>query len=327
MTTFRTLPPFGGNERQVAEVVRGLMDGKSNNTGFITLATGNATSTTLYDERIGYESIILLTPYSAAAYADTAPYGEFQDLSYTTLSGNINGSVTTLPVVSTTGFRSVGAIRINNEIISYTGKTSTSFTGCTRGDFGTSNVSHNSGDYVHGSQAQASGSSAAVKLNITGLSNGISLVDESKITVANPGVYNFALSAQINNNSSGIKNIYAWIKKNGTSVDGSNGLVSIHGSASGIDGHAIISWNYFVNLQANDYIEFWWSPTDQKITIDSYEPVSPAPATAAVIVTVNHIAPQAYSNIYVSAQTQGSATISHYTNSTADKTYGYVIVG
>jgi len=324
---FRALPPFGSDPRGVAEVVNGIMNGKTNNTGTITLNTGNATTTILYDERISVDTKILLIPFSDAAEQDTAPYGEFQDLSYTTLSGNINSSVTTVPVVSTSGFRSAGVIRINNEIISYTAKTSTSFTGCTRGDFGTSNASHNSGDFVHGSQAQASGGSAAVKLNTTNLSNGISLVEESKITVANPGIYNFSWSAQINNNSSGIKNIYAWIKKNGTSVDGSNGLVSVHGSASGIDGHTIIAWNYFVNLVANDYVEFWWSPTDQKLTIDSYEPVAPAPATAAVIVTVNHIAPQSYSNIYVSSQTSGSAVISHYANSTANKTYAYILIG
>jgi len=324
---FRALPPFGSDPRGVAEVVNGIMNGKTNNTGTITLNTGNATTTILYDERISVDTKILLIPFSDAAEQDTAPYGEFQDLSYTTLSGNINSSVTTVPVVSTSGFRSAGVIRINNEIISYTGKTSTSFTGCTRGDFGTSNASHNSGDFVHGSQAQASGGSAAVKLNTTNLSNGISLVEESKITVANPGIYNFSWSAQINNNSSGIKNIYAWIKKNGTSVDGSNGLVSVHGSAGGIDGHTIIAWNYFVNLVANDYVEFWWSPTDQKLTIDSYEPVAPAPATAAVIVTVNHIAPQSYSNIYVSSQTSGSAVISHYANSTANKTYAYILIG
>jgi len=324
---FRALPPFGSDPRGVAEVVNGIMNGKTNNTGTITLNTGNATTTTLYDERISVDTKILLIPFSDAAEQDTAPYGQFQDLSYTTLSGNINSSVTTVPVVSTSGFRSAGVIRINNEIISYTGKTSTSFTGCTRGDFGTSNASHNSGDFVHGSQALASGGSAAVKLNTTNLSNGISLVEESKITVANPGIYNFSWSAQINNNSSGIKNIYAWIKKNGTSVDGSNGLVSVHGSANGIDGHTIISWNYFVNLVANDYVEFWWSPTDQKLTIDSYEPVAPAPATAAVIVTVNHIAPQSYSNIYVSSQTSGSAVISHYANSTANKTYAYILIG
>ena len=76
---FRTLPVFGGSEREVAEVVRGIMDGKTNNTGLITLATGNATTTTLYDERIGNESLIFFTPFSDAAEADTAPYGAFQD--------------------------------------------------------------------------------------------------------------------------------------------------------------------------------------------------------------------------------------------------------
>lgn len=58
---FRTLPPFGGDQRQVAEVVRGLMDGKSNNTGSITLNQG-ATSTTINDRRIGADSIILFMP-------------------------------------------------------------------------------------------------------------------------------------------------------------------------------------------------------------------------------------------------------------------------
>ena len=77
---FRTLPPFGGDQRQVAEVVRGLMDGKSNNTGTLTLATGGATTTTLNDRRIGGDSIILFVPASAAAYVDYMPYGAFQSL-------------------------------------------------------------------------------------------------------------------------------------------------------------------------------------------------------------------------------------------------------
>jgi hypothetical protein len=70
MTQFRSLPPFGGDERAVAEVVRGIMDGKTNNTGRITLATGNAITTTLNDERIGYDSLIFLVPVSDAAEAD-----------------------------------------------------------------------------------------------------------------------------------------------------------------------------------------------------------------------------------------------------------------
>ena len=76
---FRVLPYQGGDPRQISEVVNNLMNGKSNNTGTITLATGNATSTTLYDERISVDTKIILIPFSDAAEADSAPYGAFQD--------------------------------------------------------------------------------------------------------------------------------------------------------------------------------------------------------------------------------------------------------
>jgi hypothetical protein len=61
MTQFRSLPPFGGDERAVAEVVRGIMDGRTNNVGYFNTTT-STTTTTLYDERIGYDSAIIFTP-------------------------------------------------------------------------------------------------------------------------------------------------------------------------------------------------------------------------------------------------------------------------
>lgn len=79
MTQFRTLPPFGGDQRAVAEVVRGVMDGKTNNTGSFALATGGASSTTIYDARIGYDSVILLIPTSISSSTKYYPYGAFQD--------------------------------------------------------------------------------------------------------------------------------------------------------------------------------------------------------------------------------------------------------
>jgi hypothetical protein len=76
---FRRLPQQGGNPRETAEVVNRVLDGKINSVGLLTLDTGNATSTTLYDARISPDSIILFVPYSAAAIADAVPYGAFQD--------------------------------------------------------------------------------------------------------------------------------------------------------------------------------------------------------------------------------------------------------
>jgi hypothetical protein len=93
---FQTLPVFGGDQRQVAEVVRGAMNGKTNNTGEITLATGNATSTTLYDDRIGFDSLIFFVPLSAAAEADSAPYGAFQDTTDQTAANTTTAYAVTL---------------------------------------------------------------------------------------------------------------------------------------------------------------------------------------------------------------------------------------
>ena len=62
--------------------------------------------------------------------------------SSTLLNGGINDSVTTVTVDSTTGFESVGTITIGTENISYTGKTATTFTTCTRGADSTSAAAH-----------------------------------------------------------------------------------------------------------------------------------------------------------------------------------------
>jgi hypothetical protein len=76
---FRRLPQQGGNPRETAEIVNRILDGKINSVGLLTLATGDATTTTLYDARISPDSLILLAPYSAAAMVDPVPYGAFQD--------------------------------------------------------------------------------------------------------------------------------------------------------------------------------------------------------------------------------------------------------
>ncbi len=75
---FRRLPQQGGTPRDVSEIVNRILDGKINSVGLITLATGNATSTTLFDERISEDSIILFAPYSAAAAGMTSPTERFR---------------------------------------------------------------------------------------------------------------------------------------------------------------------------------------------------------------------------------------------------------
>ena len=66
---FRVLPPFGGDPRATAEIVNGIMNGKTNNTGTVTLAASSATTTTLDNALISPESVIVLMPTTANAAA------------------------------------------------------------------------------------------------------------------------------------------------------------------------------------------------------------------------------------------------------------------
>lgn len=258
---FRTLPPFGGDQRQVAEVVRGLMDGKSNNTGTITLATGNATTTTLNDRRISADSVILFAPASAAAYADTMPYGAFESL--------VDQSIAT------------------------------------------ANTAY------------------AMTLDTTDYSNGVSLSNSSRMNVKNSGVYNFQWSGQFNNTDTQIHDVNVWLRKNGTDIVGSTGVISIPNSHGGVDGRIISGWNYFLELAVNDYIELYWSSSSTLVSLQFY-PVGTSPtrpSTASLIATMSFVSFNSLTNIYASSQGQGVATISHFANSTADKTYKYVVIG
>jgi hypothetical protein len=262
MRQFRTLPPFGGDQRAVAEVVRGVMDGKTNNTGLITLATGNAVTTTLFDERIGFESLIFFVPVSAAAEADSAPYGAFQDSTDQTAAN------------TTTAY--------------------------------------------------------AVTFNTTDYSNGVYVSNSSRLNVRNYGIYNIQFSFQFKNTSNDGQDVDIWFRKNGTDVAGSNSKFYLPARKStGDPSHLIAAMNYVLEMNANDYVQVMWRVSNTGVSLEQYPTdTSPTrPATPSTIITLSYLAPSATTNLYVSTQQQGQATISHWANATADKTYGYIIVG
>jgi len=258
---FRVLPYQGGDPRQISEVVNNLMNGKSNNTGTITLATGNATTTTLIDERISVYTKIVLIPFSDAAEADSAPYGAFQDSTNQTAAN------------TTTAY--------------------------------------------------------AMTLNTTDYSNGVYLSNSSRMNVRNYGIYNLQFSTQFVNTDNSIHDIDIWFRKNGTNIAASNSRYSVPNRHGSVDGHIIAALNYFIELNANDYMEIMWATDDVAVSIQQLPTrTSPdTPATPSVIATMQYVAPSAYSKIYVSAQQQGQATITHFSNATANKTYAYILVG
>lgn len=258
---FRRLPQQGGNPRETAEVVNRILDGKINSVGLVTLATGNATTTTLYDARISSDSLILFAPYSAAAAVDGVPYGAFQD--------DTDQSATT----TTAAY--------------------------------------------------------AMSFNTTDFSNGVEVVSGTRMTVRSEGIYNLQFSAQFTNSDSQIQDVDVWFKKNGTNIPKSNSKFSVAERHGSIDGNLIAALNFFVDLNAGDYVEIMWAVTNISIKLEQIgTQTSPdRPSTPSVIATMQMVSESSTSDIWTSDQISGQATINHFGNSVADKTYRYVVLG
>lgn len=117
-----------------------------------TTATGGGTVTTTFQTAAG-NSIYTATYGWGAGVWNAAGFGATS----TTLSGSLTLAATTITVASTTGFSATGSIILETEIISYTGVTPTTFTGCTRPANATAHIS---GVPVLQYTGQTSGSSA-----------------------------------------------------------------------------------------------------------------------------------------------------------------------
>jgi len=263
---YRKLPPMGGQPREISEVVNNLVEGKSNNTGEFTLATGGATTTTIYNERIGYDSVILIEPVTMVAATDYYPYLAVQDST---------------------------------------------------------------------DQSAASTTTAyAVTFNTTDYALGASLSNSSRLNVNYSGLYNLQFSIQFANTDTQIQDVDIWFRKNGTDIANSNSKFSVPNSHGGTNGHLIAALNFYLELAKNDYVQIMWATTSTQVTIEQLPAqTSPTrPATPSAIATLQYLSSNSYTTnlftgTYVSAQTKGSATITHPANTVSNRTYRYIIVG
>jgi hypothetical protein len=129
-------------------------------------------------------------------------------------------------------------------------------------------------------------------LSVTDFSNEVSLQTDSKITVANAGIYNLQFSVQLQNLDNAPQDVFIWLKQNGTDITGSTGLVGMPARKSaGVPFHDIKGWNYYLNMNAGDYVQIYWSTTNVDVTIQTY-PASGTPtkpSTASVVATLSFV--------------------------------------
>lgn len=140
-------------------------------------------------------------------------------------------------------------------------------------------------------QTAAVNTATQLLMETTDFSNGVT-APSSQITVANAGIYNLQFSVQVQNLQNSPQDIYIWLKQNGTDIVGSTGLIGLPARKDPADpAHDIKGWNYFLSMNANDYVEIYWSIEDVLVTIQHYAASgSPTkPATASVVATMSFV--------------------------------------
>lgn len=116
---------------------------------------------------------------------------------------------------------------------------------------------------------------------------GVTLVGGSKMTATVDGVYNLQFSAQLRKTSGGqAQLIYIYFKKNGLVIPDSATALTLANNNQLV----VAAWNFFVQLNAGEYVEIAWYATSPNIEL-IYEPAPAAgvPNIPSVIATIQQV--------------------------------------
>ena len=122
---------------------------------------------------------------------------------------------------------------------------------------------------------------------------GVSITNDTRITVANTGLYNLQFSAQLDRTTAGANIATIWFAYTGSSIANSATDVTIAGSAAA--NPVVAAWNYLLPMISGSYVEIYWSHNDNvddKVELKAVASrINPTrPAVPSIIATLTQIA-------------------------------------
>ena len=135
-----------------------------------------------------------------------------------------------------------------------------------------------------------------MSLNTTDISNGVFISasngNNTRVKFTNAGTYNIQFSSQFSNTDNSNQDVVIWIRKNGTDIPDSSGTAAVPPFKAGSNGQIIASWNYYLSLAANDFIQLCWHVEQANvITLETIAAgTSPThPRTPSTILTAQRV--------------------------------------
>jgi hypothetical protein len=166
-----------------------------------------------------------------------------------------------------------------------------------------SRLNINDGFYVNGnkqfnygqfSSTQTQSGSAdtaySATFNTTDFAQGVSLVSQSRITVANTGIYNIQFSSQLHTTANQAVDFSIWFAMTGSNIANSNTDYTVEKIAGG--GYAVAALNFLTQISSGSYVELKYSKTTTQgqLIAKGIQAAPARPATPSVILTVTQIA-------------------------------------
>lgn len=148
-------------------------------------------------------------------------------------------------------------------------------------------------------QLTTDNTATVVALNTTDIANNMSLAS-NQITIPNAGLYNLQFSLQFSNTHSQHHNAFVWLRKNGTDIPGTGSKYDVPSTHGSSDGYLIAVANFFVDVNAGDYIELVFavgqakiiSPAQDGVYLEAYAAITTPfamPAIPAAVVTLSRV--------------------------------------
>ena len=142
-------------------------------------------------------------------------------------------------------------------------------------------------------QTTATNTATLLTFNTNDFINGFAVNSGTNITATYDGVYNLQFSVQLQSLSNATEDVYIWLRQNGADISGSTGVIGLlPRKSAGNASHGIFGWNYYVSMNANDYLQIVWSTTngtDVSIPFYTASGTPTKPSTQSVVATMTFV--------------------------------------
>jgi hypothetical protein len=125
----------------------------------------------------------------------------------------------------------------------------------------------------------------AVTFNTSNISNGVYIGSPtSRIIVDTEGLYNFQASMQFDCTGGSNREVWVWLRLNGTDIADSAFYLNIQNANSEV----LQAFNLFVDMKANDYVEVMWEVGNTAARLSTFAATGVHPAVPSIILTVSN---------------------------------------